>query len=282
MNILTMAQLTFREAQRKKLMWVALALGLAFLVLFGVGLYFILQDIEAGIGPRNPARRITATQASGMLLVMGLFVVNFLIVMMTALTSASSLPAEISSHTIQSIATKPIQRWEIITGKWLGHGLMVILYITFMFSGLTAVTYILSGGYTPPNFLPGLALMVLEGLIVLSLAILGGTFLSTIANGVFVFMLYGVAFIGSWVEQIGAAMESESAVQIGILASLIMPSEAMWRLVSSLVQPPLVREMGMGPFTLFSQPSNAMVIYAVIYVIVLMGSAILKFERRDL
>ena len=281
-NIITMAQLTFREAQRKKLMWVALALGLAFLALFGVGLYYILQDIAEGFGPRNPARRITTTQASGMLLVMGLFVVNFLIVMMTALTSASSLPAEISSHTIQSIATKPIQRWEIILGKWLGHSLMVILYIAFMFSGLTAVTYFLSDGYLPPNFLPSLMLMILEGLIVLSLAFLGGTFLSTIANGVFVFMLYGVAFIGSWVEQIGAAMESETAVQIGILASLIMPSEAMWRLVSSLVQPPLVREMGMGPFTLFNQPSNAMVIYAIIYMVVLMGSAIIQFERRDL
>jgi ABC-type transport system involved in multi-copper enzyme maturation permease subunit len=137
-------------------------------------------------------------------------------------------------------------------------------------------------GYTPPNFWAGLALLILEGLIVLSLAIFGGTMLSTLANGVLVFMLYGLAFIGSWVEQIGAAMESETAVQIGIIASLIMPSETMWRMVSDLLQPPMLRELGFTPFTIFSKPSNAMVIYAIVYMAALLVGALYQFERRDL
>ena len=284
MKLLTMASLTFREASRKKLMWLALGLGGAFLVLFGLGMHFILQEIAESSGRRmsEAALRIELTQASGLLLLMGLFVVNFLIVMMTALTSAGALPGEISSHTIQTIATKPIRRRDILLGKWLGHGMMIMLYILFMFGGLTLVTFWISDGYMPPNMLPSLSLLILEGLIVLSLAFFGGTFLPTLANGVLVFMLYGVAFIGSWVEQIGAAMESETAVQIGIIASLIMPSETMWRLVSDLIQPPLVREMGASPFMLFSQPSNAMIVYALIYMIALVGGALYQFGRRDL
>ena len=285
MKVLTMTRLTIREAQRKKLVWVALGLGAAFMGMYGTGLYFILQEIQSSprfAGANEVTLRIEMTQASGLLLLMGLFVINFLIVMMTALTSAGSLPGEISSHTIQSVATKPIYRREIILGKWLGHALMVVLYIIFMFSGLVAITYFIGQGYLPPNFWSGLGLLILEGLIVLSLAFLGGTFLSTIANGVFVFMLYGVAFIGSWVEQIGAALNSDTAVQIGIIASLIMPSEAMWRLVSGLVQPPLVKEMGVGPFMILSQPSAAMVVYAVIYLLALLGGAVYQFGRRDL
>ena len=285
MSILVIAGLTIQEARRKKLMWVALGLGGAFLVLFALGLYFILQEIQENAGLNNmptAALRIRVTQASGLLLVMGLFVVNFLIVMMTALTSASAIPGEISSHTIQTIATKPIYRRDIILGKWVGHALMVIFYITFMLSGLTLITYGFSDGYLPPNFWPSLGLLILEGLIVLSLAFFGGTFLSTLANGVLVFMIYGLAFIGSWVEQIGAALESHTAVQIGIIASLIMPSETMWRIVSDLIQPPLVREMNIPPFMLFSQPSNAMVIYALIYTGVLLGGALYQFSRRDL
>ncbi len=285
MSILIIAGLTFQEARRKKLMWVALGLGGAFLALFALGLHFILQEIADHAVTRGmpaAALRIQMTQASGLLLVMGLFVVNFLIVMMTALTSVSAIPGEITTHTIQTIATKPIHRRNIILGKWLGHGLMVILYITFMLGGLTLITYWMSGGYIPPNLWSSLVLLSLEGLIVLSLAFFGGTFLSTLTNGVFVFMLYGLAFIGSWVEQIGAALESETAIQIGIIASLIMPSETMWRIVSDLVQPALIKEMNIPPFTLFSQPSQAMVIYAIIYIGALLGGALYQFGRRDL
>ena len=284
MSLLTIARLTFQEAWRKKLVWVALALGSAFLALFALGLYFILREIQESSfrgGMTEAALRLEQTQASGLLLIMGLFVINFLIIMMTALTSAGALSGEISSHTIQTIAAKPIPRRSIIWGKWLGHGLMVMLYIAFMFSGLTLVTYIMSG-YIPPNFWAGLALLSLEGMTVLSLSIFGGTFLSTLANGVLVFMLYGLAFVGSWVEQIGAALESETAVQVGVIASLIMPSETMWRMVSDLLQPPLVRGMGFTPFTLFSKPSNAMVIYALIYIAALLAGALYQFERRDL
>jgi Cu-processing system permease protein len=284
MSIFIVAGLTFQEARRKKLVWVALGLGAAFLALFALGLHFILQEITESSprsGMTDAALRVELTQASGLLLIMGLFVINFLIVMMTALTSTGTLSGEITSHTIQTIATKPLPRRNIIIGKWLGHGLMVVLYIAFMFSGLTLVTYIMSG-YTPPNFWAGLALLILEGLIVLSLAIFGGTFLSTLANGVLVFMLYGLAFIGSWVEQIGAAMESETAVQVGIIASLIMPSETMWRMVSELLQPPLLSGLGFTPFTIFSKPSNAMVIYAIIYMAALLAGALYQFDRRDL
>ena len=284
MKIWVMASLTIREARRKKLIWVALGLGGAFLALFGLGQHFILQEIAANAGRRisEAALRIELTQASGLLLLMGLFVTNFLIIMMTALTSAGALPGEISSHTIQTLATKPVHRADIVLGKWVGYAILVIFYIGFMFAGLTAITYWISGGYTPPNIIPTLGLLILEGLVVLSLAFLGGVFLSTLANGVLVFMLYGLAFIGSWVEQIGAAMESETAIQIGIIASLIMPSETLWRIASDLVQPPLVRQMGIGPFTLFSQPSNAMIWYALVYMLALLGGSLYYFNRRDL
>jgi hypothetical protein len=95
-------------------------------------------------------------------------------------------------------------------------------------------------------------------------------------------MLYGLAFVGSWVEQIGAALESQAAIQVGVVASLIMPSESMWRLVSDLMQPLLIREAGVPPITVYSRPSNAMIIYAVIYAVVLLGGALIQFNRRDL
>jgi hypothetical protein len=95
-------------------------------------------------------------------------------------------------------------------------------------------------------------------------------------------MLYGIAFVGSWVEQIGAVLESETAIQVGIIASLIMPSETMWRLASDLMQPLVIKNAEFSPIIVYSKPSQAMVIYAVIYTAVLLAGALHQFGKRDL
>jgi len=284
MGLFTITALTFREAWRKKLFWLALGLGLAFLVLFAIGFHFIFIEITTNSSEARQggaALRILETQVSGVFLMLGLYAINFLVVMMAALTSVGSVAGEISSHTIQTVAAKPLRRWEIVLGKWSGLGVMLIFYILFMAGGLILVVYFKTG-YTPPHVIKGLRLLMLEGLIVLSVSIFGGTVLSTLANGVMVFMLYGIAFAGGWVEQIGSLMKSDTAVQVGIIASLIMPSESMWRAVADAMQPSLVRETGFMLFTAGSTPSPAMMVYAVLYLLVFLGLAMFKFQRRDL
>jgi len=46
MPILVIARLTVREAQRRRLLWVALLMGVAFLLVFGIGFHYIQRDIE--------------------------------------------------------------------------------------------------------------------------------------------------------------------------------------------------------------------------------------------
>ena len=106
--------------------------------------------------------------------------------------------------------------------------------------------------------------------------------MSTIANGIAVFGLYGLAFIGSWVEQIGAMAGNETARTIGTVASLIIPSEAMWQLAAHHMQPPLMRDLHMTPFSPASVPSGAMVVWAAGYVLVVLAVGLRWFHRRPL
>jgi hypothetical protein len=144
------------------------------------------------------------------------------------------------------------------------------------------IVYVRSG-YVVENLWAGLGLMVLEGLAVLSLTLAGGTRLSTLANGVVAFMLYGVAFIGGWVEQIGALLRNETAVDIGIVASLIMPSEMLWKKALALFQPVLANNpLNVGPFAVASEPSTLMLAYGGFYVVALLALALWSFSVRDL
>jgi ABC-type transport system involved in multi-copper enzyme maturation permease subunit len=125
-------------------------------------------------------------------------------------------------------------------------------------------------------------LVAFQAVVILTACILGGTRLSTIANGVVAFMVYGLAFVGGWIEQVGSLIQNETAVNIGIITSLVMPSEAMWHMAASAMQPPIVSALGMSPFSTTAAPSQAMLVYAIIYTIALLALAVYSFNRRDL
>jgi Cu-processing system permease protein len=141
--------------------------------------------------------------------------------------------------------------------------------------------YFLSG-YTPPNMLRGLGLMWMNVILLLCISLLGGALLSTLANGVMVFGLYGVAFIGGWIEQFGSFLQNQAALNIGIISSLIIPSEAIWKRAAFEMQSPLIGAMGFSPFSASSAPSTIMIVYAVIYTLVVLALAVRTFTRRDL
>ncbi len=277
---LTISMLTFREAARRKILWAALLLGLLFLVVYGLGFYFTQQDIERSMG-RGGMSRLAMTEIYSFLLMAGLYAVNFLTIAMAVLTSVDTLAGEINSGTMQTLVTKPVRRWEILLGKWLGFALMMSLYLILMAGGTMGLVYWIVG-YIAPNAWQALFLLWMNALLLLSVSFFGGSFLSTLANGVLAFGLFGVAFIGGWIEQIGSFLHNQTAVNIGIIASLIIPSEALWKRASYVMQSPLVSTMGFSPFTSGSVPSPLMVWYAVIYMLVILGLTIRIFSRRDL
>ena len=88
-------------------------------------------------------------------------------------------------------------------------------------------------------------------------ALAGSSRLSTLATGGLVFGLFGVAFVGGWVEQIGSFLESQPAVELGILSSLIFPGEAVWRRAAYLMSTSLIRMLGWPVYFKFrSQPDD--------------------------
>jgi Cu-processing system permease protein len=118
--------------------------------------------------------------------------------------------------------------------------------------------------------------------VLMTLSILGGTRLSTLANGVTVLGLYGLAFIGGWMEQIGTLLGNNTAQNFGIVSSLIVPTEALWQLAAYHMQPPLLRDVAIGPFTVTSVPSTWMVVWAIAYTLVALFIALRQFSTRDL
>jgi len=114
-------------------------------------------------------------------------------------------------------------------------------------------------------------------------SIAGGTRLSSLASGITTFGLYGLAFVGGWVEQAGLIGGIQSARAVGIAMSLLSPADSMWRLAAYYLQPDIIRTLGnVGPFAGGAIPSALMLWWTLGFVAASLAFAIYSFRNRQL
>ncbi|HEU4334406.1 MAG TPA: ABC transporter permease subunit [Candidatus Eisenbacteria bacterium] len=276
-GILTIARLTLHEALRRRILLAALIAGLGFLTLFGLGLAAVARDL----GNEVKTTLLEKRMAFGILSLAGLYAANLLVVLTAVLLPVDTLSGEIGSGVMQTMAVRPIRRRDIVIGKWLGHWTVLAAYIALVAGGTLIVTSLITR-YTPPGIEIGIPLMLLEATILLTLSIAGGARLGTITNGMLAFGLYGLAYIGNWVEQIGTYIGNNTAQQIGTVASLLMPSESIWQMALFHMQPALIRDLGDSPFSPVSVASPAMIWWACGHIVLVLALGVRAFGRRAL
>ena len=286
-NIWVLAQMTFLEAVRRRILLAGLVLGLCFLIVYSLGFHFIFSQArldEAAAIQADPSQQAVAHIADiegvNTLLLAGLYAVTFLSIAMAALLAADTLAGEVASGTIQTIITKPIRRSDVLLGKWLGFAFLLGLYLLLMAGGAVLSVFIQSG-YLPNHLLAGLSLIYFEALLVMTISMACSSAFSALATGGIVFGLYGLAFIGGWIEQFGAIIQNPTAIKVGIIASLIIPSESLWRRAAFEMQTPLAGALGISPFGTVSIPSLLMIAYTAVYLLATLIIAIRVFEKRD-
>jgi Cu-processing system permease protein len=277
--ILIITKLTFLEAVRRKIAQAGLGLGILFIIIFSIGFNLITNNMETEFSPAQA--NLVRHESFNVLSIMGLYAVTFMAVAMSTLVAADTLAGEVSSGTVQSIVTKPIRRSDIVIGKWLGTAALLLSYLLITAGGVVLSVW-LQTGFVVRNLPIGLFYMFMEGMVVASIALLFGSRISALATGGIVFGMYGIAFIGGWVEQIGSFLQNQASVNIGIVSSLIMPSEALWRRAAYEMQSSFASDLMVTPFTTYSVPSPAMLAYSFLYLAVLLFLTLRIFSKRDL
>jgi Cu-processing system permease protein len=278
------ARLTFREAIRRRIMLAGLVLGIAFVIIFSIGIHFILGDITVSTAANMPspmAANVMKSEATNGFLMMGLYAATFLSVAMAALLGVDTLAGEINSGTIQTIATKPVRRADVVLGKWLGFAELLGLYVLLLAGGIVLSVFIQTG-HTPQNLLIGLVLIYMESILIMTITLMLSAAFPALATGGIVFGLYGLSFIGGWIEEIGSMLQNATAVKVGIVTSLINPSESLWKRAVFEMQSPIMNIFWGSPFRSSSVPSPLMMRYAFLYLIVVLFITVRIFQARDL
>lgn len=115
-RIWALARLSFKEAVRRKVLWAFSALLLVFLF----GSWFLPYD---ELKPEDQVRNYVTVIYWAM---------TPLLLFVASLIAAFSIPTDIKQQTIHTILTKPVERFEIVLGRFLGYTLLMTLVLFFM------------------------------------------------------------------------------------------------------------------------------------------------------
>jgi ABC-type transport system involved in multi-copper enzyme maturation permease subunit len=284
-GILVMARFALLEVLRKKVVLAGMLLTCVYLLLFGLGLHYLGANIGA-----------VQRQLAGFgLFSMGFYLATFMTVLIAGFAGVGAISGEIESGTAYALLAEPVSRSQILLGKFVGYGLMMCAYAAFFFFvlwGLMAWQF----GVVLPGPWTVLPLFLLQPLIILALAFWGSTMMSTLANGITIFLLYGIVLVAGMIEQIGAFIQMTGAsaaahaagvmINIGIVSSLVLPVDALYRRAVFVLLSNTGNLLGslqaIGPFGSVSVPSQAMVVYAWVYLVGCLLLAVRSFKRRDI
>ncbi|OPX88515.1 MAG: ABC-2 family transporter protein [Pelotomaculum sp. PtaB.Bin104] len=252
-------------------------LAAIFLALYGTGVHYGYQEMSRNAGQ---LKALIAPQFLALGLYFGSFIISFLAVM----AAVGTISGEIESGVLHAIVPGPVRRSSILLGKFFGYGLMLAVFAALFYLAVMLIIHFNTGLIVPLK-IGSAALYCLQPLILLAVAMLGSTFLSTLANGVGSFMLYSIGVAGGMLEQIGYLASSHVLVDIGIFSSLLMPADAIYRkIVYSLLSVPgaSFSTSLLGPFGSSTEPSVWMLVYTGFYILGFLFLAIRVFSRRDI
>jgi len=274
-SFLAIMQLTFLEMRRRRIAQAALVCGVVCLAVFATAIY-LLHNYAAHPPSLLQNRIFLQLQTFA-----GLYAVNLMTVTVAVMLPVDAISGEIASGVMQTLAAKPIRRAEIILGKWLVYWLMIAAYTMTMIVGVVVVMRVITG-FSQTHVPEAVGLMTLQGTVLLSVVLAGGTRLTTIANGMIAFGFYSVAVVGGWIEQVGAMMGDASARYVGTAISLVSPTDALWRRALYVLQPPMMSQVEMTPLSRTSVPSVAMIWWAAAFAVGAVSLAAYWFKKRSL
>jgi Cu-processing system permease protein len=297
--MLVVARWTVLEARRRRLVAAGVALSVAFVALFAVGFFLLYSAQERdlltaqarGLGPPGGIEvREELLILSTILVVLGLYGVQFLAALLGLFLGVASVSPEIDSGALHAVLARPLSRLEYLLGRFLALAGLLTVYVGVM-SGSLLLTARIVAGYQPGDVSRVVGLMVLQVLILLAVSLLGSTVLPTLANGVVMLVLFGLAWLGGIIGFVGTIPPgNELMANLGTAVSLLLPADAVWRGASFHALPPsfLVATSFAGqadlglPFGSTAPIAPAMLAWALAYPVACLVLAVSAFRRRDL
>jgi len=218
-----------REAVRRKVLLVVVVLTVGFLALYTYGCAEAFQEVSqfSGSGGRGPdIEEEVLTGAT--LLGLAMFVTLFLGTVLAVFVTLNAVRGDAERGLLQPLVVRPIGRTTLLLARFLAASAVCVIYVATVYAAAVLLTHA-AGGYWPDNPIYGGVSLAAAVTVVVALALLGTTLLSSTANGIAVFMVFGAGLAAGLIGQIGSALDSSALERISSISSWALPFEAIYQ-----------------------------------------------------
>jgi ABC-type transport system involved in multi-copper enzyme maturation permease subunit len=277
------ARYSIGEALRRRVFLVIVVLTAAFLALYALGSKAIFDEVEQNQFGTDLIEETTT--AGGTLLGLGMFVTMFLGVVLAVFMTMSTVRGDAERGVLQPLAVRPIGRVSVLLGRLAAALAVTAAYVAAVFALLVLITWA-TGDWTPDHVIAPAAGVIGAVAIVTCLSVLGSIFLSTNANGIAIFMIFGAGLTAGLLSQIGEALDSDRLDQISDIATFLLPFEALYQgglsALTSDTSGLTKVVVELGPFGGAEPLGFAGVAWALLYAVAAVALAIRGFNLTDL
>ncbi|HEY6058458.1 MAG TPA: ABC transporter permease subunit, partial [Candidatus Limnocylindrales bacterium] len=231
MNLLVFARLAVVESARRRLLWALVVLTVVIALLTGWA-FDRLAAIVREQGLDESEVRLGVSQ----LVILVAFMFSFVLTMTAAFLGAPAIGAQIESGVALAVVARPVRRSTVLVGSWLGLCVIVAGYAVG--SGLVEMAIVrMVTGYLPPD--PGGAVVFLsaEAIVLLTLALVTGVWLSPIASGAIAVVVFGLTWVAGVLGGIGLLFDVPALVAAADTSRYLVPVDGLWRAVVWSLEP---------------------------------------------
>ncbi|HWR15237.1 MAG TPA: ABC transporter permease subunit [Terriglobales bacterium] len=218
-RITAIATNTFREAVRDRVLY-----NLIIFALIMIGASLLLGQITIGVQRQ-------------LLINLGLTSISVFGVLIAIFIGIGLVSKEIDKRTLYTVLTRPVQRWEFILGKFFGLVLTLIVNAGFMTVGFFIALLYLMRGLQPADayILVAIYFILLQFMIVTSLALLFSSFSTPIESAVMTFAFFVVGSFSSDLHAFAQASTGLTHYTVTVMSYLV-PNFSALNVIASVAQ----------------------------------------------
>jgi len=278
-----LAGFALRESLRRRVFLVVGLLTLAFLVLYGLGTWQLFDTVGSF---DVPIRGIDARIVAGAtILGLAMFATLFLGTILAVFLTLGAVRGDAERGLLQPILVRPLRRRTVLLGRFVAAASVCGVYVILVFLAATVITRAFSGWWPDRLVVPALQLAAAVAILA-ALSIAGSVLLSSTANGIAIFMLFGAGLTAGLLGQIGQALGSDTLDRVSTIVSWALPFEALYQSALSALTQDTVGftrlAIDLGPFGGAQSAGPLLWPFAIAYLVAVGAASAVAFARRDL
>ncbi|PZS12166.1 MAG: hypothetical protein DLM64_05530 [Solirubrobacterales bacterium] len=283
---LVIARHVLQESVRRRVFLVVLVLSLLFVALFAFASAEVFHALSSfGPPPRSTGTLDTRGLAAVTLIGLGMFAILFLGTVLAVFLTLGAVRGDAERGLLQPLVVRPLGRAELLLGRLAGAAGVCAVYAVTLYVAVIVIVHSASGRWPDQIAGPGLALAGAVTILV-ALSLLGSVRLSSTANGITIFMVFGAGLLGGLLATIGTTLRVNTVETIAHDLSLALPFEALYQSALHALTSDQRGFTGvlvnLGPFGSSHAGGPGLDVWAVCYTIAVCALAIVGFARRDL